>query len=156
LRIDTTESPALHRISPVEQPQFVPFILSRPEIGELIRYLRCRYDWVVVDTPSITSAKDSIILASLVDAVFLVVRHSFIDKRIVQSSMASLSQTNPKHFSKIINDFGTNLPGMNSGCYVKKEFSTTDRSRGILEPLQVTIPGGIRRMYTSKGRPNIL
>ena len=51
LRLEATESRTLHVIVPVTLPQNPPFILSQPEIRELIEFLRGRYDWVLVDAP---------------------------------------------------------------------------------------------------------
>jgi Mrp family chromosome partitioning ATPase len=106
MRLETTDCPWLHMIVPAEAAQFLPFILGQPEIDKLIRYLRCRYDWVIIDTPSITSARDPIIVASLIDAVLFVIKHDFVGKKIVRNSIAALNQANAKIIGTVINDFG--------------------------------------------------
>ena len=108
LCLQTTDCRSLHIIVPAEAPQGLPYIFSHPEIEELIRYLRSHYQWVLIDTPPMTSAKDALILASMVDAVLFVIKDDFVDKKIVKSSMAALDGVHAKILGAVINDFGLN------------------------------------------------
>ena len=49
-------------------------ILSSPAAGQLLQRLRSEFDYVLVDSPPLLSVADSRILATLTDAVVMVVR----------------------------------------------------------------------------------
>jgi capsular exopolysaccharide synthesis family protein len=104
LRLETSDCSTLHFIVPVTLPQNPPFLLSQPEIRELLEYLRKRYDWVLIDTPPIGSVTDPIIIASMVDAVLFVIKHNFVDKRIVKNSIAALVKVNANPMGAVLND----------------------------------------------------
>jgi hypothetical protein len=106
LRLKTADSSALHMIVPAEGSEYLPCIFNREEIDRLLRYLRSRYEWVIIDTPPITSATDSLILAPLVDAVLFVIKRNLINKKIVRGSLATLQEINAKIACTVINDFG--------------------------------------------------
>jgi len=71
-----------------------------------MRYLRSRYDRVLIDTPPITSVSDPIVIASLADAVLFVLRQDFAAKKIVSNSIAALNRANMKPVINVVNDFG--------------------------------------------------
>ncbi|HYK88646.1 MAG TPA: polysaccharide biosynthesis tyrosine autokinase [Acidobacteriota bacterium] len=104
LRLETTDEPALHVVVPVDLPQQPPFILSQPGIRELIEYLRSRYDWVVIDTPPVTSVTDAVIVASFVDTVLFIIKHNFVDKRIAKSALAAVTKVNSNVMGAVLND----------------------------------------------------
>jgi len=104
LRLESTETRTLHLIVPATLPQHPPFILSQPEIRELVEYLRTRYDWVLVDAPPVTSVTDPVIIASLVDTILFVIKHNYVDKRIVKNSLAALSKVNANVMGAVLND----------------------------------------------------
>jgi succinoglycan biosynthesis transport protein ExoP len=104
MRMETTATPLLHLLAPASLPDNPPFLLSQPAIRELIQYLRDRYDWVLIDTPPVTSVTDAVILASQVDTVLFVVKHNFVDKRIVRNSLMSLKNVDASIMGAILND----------------------------------------------------
>lgn len=103
LRLETTDCPALHMIMP---DQLQLSYLGRREITGLIRHLHSRFEWVIFDAPPVTSTKEAIKIASLVDAVLFVIKQSFVDKKIVKSSIATLNGVNATIIGTVINDFG--------------------------------------------------
>jgi capsular exopolysaccharide synthesis family protein len=104
LRLQTTETPALHLIAPVKLPAQAPYVLSQPEIKDLIDFLKTRYDWVVIDTPPVSCVTDPVIIAPHVDAILIVIKHNFVDKTIVRSCLAALGKVNPRIMGAVLND----------------------------------------------------
>jgi polysaccharide biosynthesis transport protein len=104
LQLEPTEIKSLHLVAPNTLPQNPPFLLSQPPIKELIEYFRSQYEWVLIDTPPVTSVTDPVIVASLVDTILFVVKYNFVDKRIVRNSLASLLKVKANVMGAVLND----------------------------------------------------
>jgi polysaccharide biosynthesis transport protein len=104
LRLEPTDIKSLHIVVPNVLPQNPPFLLSQPPIKEMIEYLRSQYDWVLIDTPPVTSVTDPVILASLVDTILFVVKYNFVDKRVIRNSLASLLKVKANVMGAVLND----------------------------------------------------
>jgi hypothetical protein len=73
-----------------------------------------------------------------------VVKRSFMDKRIVKSSMAAVDQTKPKLLGRVINDFGQNPEIMNPGPTINNRTTAAFAFDRIDHPLRLGIP---RQVY---------
>jgi capsular exopolysaccharide synthesis family protein len=104
LRLQTTDTPTLQMIVPAKLPEQAPYVLSQPEMKELIDFLKTRYDWVVIDTPPVGSVTDPVIIAPMVDTILIVIKHNFVDKKIARSCVAALSKVNPRIMGAVLND----------------------------------------------------
>jgi polysaccharide biosynthesis transport protein len=104
LQLEPTDIKPLHLVVANTLPQNPPFLLSQPPIKELIEYFRSQYDWVLIDTPPVTSVTDPVIIASLVDTILFVVKYNFVDKRIVRNSLASLLKVKANIMGAVLND----------------------------------------------------
>jgi polysaccharide biosynthesis transport protein len=102
--METTTTPLLHLLAPASLPENPPFLLSQDSIRELIQVLRDRYDWVLIDSPPVTSVTDAVILSSQVDSVLFVIKHNFVDKRIVRNSIKALTNVDAQIMGAILND----------------------------------------------------
>lgn len=130
LSLETTDCKTLHLIVPVTLPQNPPFLLSQPEIREMLQYLRDRYDWILVDTPPVTTVTDPVIIASQVDTVLLVIKHNFVDRKIVKNSVAALAKVNANLMGAILNDL--DLKKMSYYAYqgYYRYYSDSDEKQG--------------------------
>ncbi len=104
LRLETTDTRTLHLVVPAALPKHPPFVLSQPEVREMVEYLRTRYDWVLVDAPPVASVTDPVIIASFVDTILFVIKHNFVDKRVVRTALASISKVNADIMGAVLND----------------------------------------------------
>jgi capsular exopolysaccharide synthesis family protein len=104
LRTETTSTPLLHLLVPASLPDNPPFLLSLPAIRELIQVLRERYQWVLIDTPPVALVTDAVILASQVDSVLFVIKHDYVDRRIVKDSIAALTNVGARIKGAVLND----------------------------------------------------
>ncbi|AFZ48112.1 lipopolysaccharide biosynthesis protein [Cyanobacterium stanieri PCC 7202] len=67
--------PEIPNFSVVPSPGFqqqAPAILESSEIKSFLRYARAQYDFVVIDTPSLSSCNDALLLEPFVDGIVLV------------------------------------------------------------------------------------
>ena len=104
LRLETTDTRTLHLIVPATLPKHPPFVLSQPEVREMVEYLRTRYDWVLIDTPPVASVTDPVIIASFVDTILFVIKHNFVDKRVVRTALGFLTKVNADIMGAVLND----------------------------------------------------
>lgn len=65
-------------------------VLSSPKIAELLNILRKQFDMVIVDSPPVMMASDSIVMAAQVDMTVLVVRSGKTSRDVVQYSLNQL------------------------------------------------------------------
>ena len=74
-------------------------LLSSDRMASLIRETRAKYDFVIVDSPTLLRIADSRILATHVEAVVLVVKSGGTPKSTVKQAQASLRAVSTKvHF----------------------------------------------------------
>jgi len=104
LRVEQTQLPSLHLTVAESLPQNPPYLLSQPSLRDFISYLSDRYDWVLIDTPPVTSVTDPVIIAALVDTILFVIKYNFVDKRIVRNSLSALAKTHANIMGAVLND----------------------------------------------------
>src|SRR5262249_39186738 len=76
-------------------PPNPPDIFGSDRFLHLLTEIRSHFDWVFIDSPPVASLTDSILLASMVDLVALVIRHNQTDKDLVRRCVTSLRNVNP-------------------------------------------------------------
>jgi capsular exopolysaccharide synthesis family protein len=69
-------------------------LLASERFGELLRELESKYDFVIVDSPPILPVTDSVILASRVQSVLMVVRGGVTPRDVVKMAKKKLSSSN--------------------------------------------------------------
>ncbi len=86
-------------------------ILSSPTAGELLRQLRSDFDYVLVDSPPVLSVTDARILATLTDAVVLVVRAYHTPYDVVRRARAVLYSAGARILGVALNDVDIHRDG---------------------------------------------
>jgi capsular exopolysaccharide synthesis family protein len=104
LRLEKTDLATLHLTVPDSLPDNPPYLLSQTDVRDFISHLSSRYDWVLIDTPPVTSVTDPVIIAALADTILFVVKHNFVDKRIVRNSLSALGKTHANIMGAVLND----------------------------------------------------
>ena len=104
LRLEKSDFETLHLTVADSLPDNPPYLLSQQEIRDFISHLRMRYDWVLIDTPPVTSVTDAVIIAGLADTILFVIKHNFVDKRVVRNSISALAKTQSDIMGAVLND----------------------------------------------------
>jgi len=73
-----------------------PIVARSAELRGLIQYLSRRYDHIILDVPAILATSDSVALASLADACFLVVRQGVTPVNMVRQALDNISHLDIK------------------------------------------------------------
>lgn len=84
-----------------------PDFLGSHRYAAFLKDVAKRYDYVVIDTPPVGTFVDGAIVASLVDATFLVIRQNFTKRNIVQQAVEQLKTAGAHLKGVIMNDCDT-------------------------------------------------
>jgi capsular exopolysaccharide synthesis family protein len=83
-------------------------VLSTERTMELIEWARANYERIILDSPPIGVASDSIVLGTLADGVVLVGRYNQSRKHALKSASRRLSDSNANLLGIVINDVPLN------------------------------------------------
>jgi capsular exopolysaccharide synthesis family protein len=78
-------------------------ILLGSQVNELLRDLAAQYDYVIIDSPPVLATDDAMGLATKVDGVFMVVRASYTDSRMVWDALDRLNKRHVKILGLVYN-----------------------------------------------------
>ncbi len=82
-------------------------IIGSKELDELLNMLRYNFDYIIIDTPPISSVTDSIVLANKVDAAILVIRAGKTHASVVKRAKEQLSQSKAMILGVVLNGLKT-------------------------------------------------
>ncbi len=79
-------------------------LVGSESMRRLLRALRDRYDFILIDTPPIMAVADGLLLARLVDSVIMIVRHDFTPRRVALEARAKLARIRARVIGCVINE----------------------------------------------------
>lgn len=79
--------------------------LSERFVEDWFEQFRSVFRWIIVDSPSLASVSDGLILSSYVEGVVFVVRADRTDKRLARQCVRNLQRVNPHVIGAVLNDF---------------------------------------------------
>jgi polysaccharide biosynthesis transport protein len=95
--------PNLYAITSGPLPPNPPDIFGSDRFTQLLEDLKVNFDWVFIDSPPVASLTDSVLLASMVDMVAIVIRHNQTDKELVRRCIATVRNVNPNIIGAVLN-----------------------------------------------------
>jgi succinoglycan biosynthesis transport protein ExoP len=78
-------------------------LLNLDRFRELLKDLRKQFDWVLLDSPPVSSVSDAVVLASLAEMVLVVIRHDQTDKDVVRRGLSRLRGAGAKVIGAVLN-----------------------------------------------------
>ena len=78
-------------------------LLSSNLFKLLIKSLKERYDYIIIDTPPVTVATDAVVVGRIVDGVVLVVRNDFVKRNSVQRAKMELERNGARIIGVVLN-----------------------------------------------------
>jgi len=78
-------------------------LIESHRLGELVRLLRERYEYVLLDSPPAGGLVDASLLAGLVDGVLLVVEPRRFDWRVLRSTVRQLERSGARLYGVVLN-----------------------------------------------------
>lgn len=78
-------------------------LLGSPKMKVLVETLSANFDYVVIDSPPVSSFADSLILSALVEGVIIVVKAGVTSREMAQSTKAHLQSVGAKILGVVVN-----------------------------------------------------
>lgn len=109
-------------------------LLESNEMKELLKELRSRYDYVIIDTPPVLLISDALALATETDGTILVCRHqvSFISD--VSRALNTLEFSKANVLGIVVNDYKEQQRANYYGSYKKYYYYNYNYSYGSTDP----------------------
>jgi capsular exopolysaccharide synthesis family protein len=101
--VRTTDQANLFVLTAGPLPPNPPALLARRAMGDLLRELRERFEWVLIDSPPLASVTDALLLARQADVTVMVVQHNKVDKKVVKRSVNALRKATPNVLGVVLN-----------------------------------------------------
>lgn len=79
-------------------------LASSEKARKMIATLKKQYDYIIVDTAPIGTVSDAYVIASIADAILLLVRHNHSERRIIRTTLSDLSASGIKSPNILLND----------------------------------------------------
>ncbi len=104
------EVPGLDALASGPVPPFPTEMISSQTMVDLLRHAGGIYEYIVLDSPPILSVTDGVLLARMVDAVILVVRHGKSSKNVVRRGRDLLVRSGAPMAGIVLNAVDLNAP----------------------------------------------
>ncbi len=98
---------------------------------DFIKYLKSKYDFVIVDTPPIGVVSDAYTLASSADVILMMVRHDHTKKNVLAATLTEMQTMGIKSPSILVNDVKSNVNSYRYAYKYKYDYKTTDNNNSI-------------------------
>ncbi len=102
--IQPTNIPNLYVVPTGPLPPNPPEFITRKSFEELIKKLKEKYNWIILDSPPVLSVTDPILLSVLADMTIVVIRYNEIDRKLIKQCINSLKRTGANVIGTVIND----------------------------------------------------
>jgi capsular exopolysaccharide synthesis family protein len=88
--VRSTDIPTLKVLACGAIPPNPPELIGSTKFRDLLDTLKRAYDWVLVDSPPVSTLADSVVLASMADMMILVIKHNQNDRDLIRRSLKRL------------------------------------------------------------------
>jgi capsular exopolysaccharide synthesis family protein len=96
-------------------PPFPAELLGSRRMQALLVQWRCEYDFIVLDGPPVLPVTDAVVLAQQCDAVLMVARHGYTEKKAIHRGYQAISRQLPRHV--VLGTVLNAVPGRSSDFY---------------------------------------
>lgn len=118
-------------------------ILVSPRLTRMFGLLSEAYDWVLVDSPPVTSMSDAVLLADRVDGVVFVTKYDHVDRRTAARALAALDSVGARVLGVVLNAVDASKPGYKDYFYGRYAYyGEARRRKGEEERVLHPVSGG--------------
>ena len=86
-------------------------LILLPKLGEVLEYLKTKYDYIIIDTPPIGLVTDALEILKISDYPIYILRAAYSNRSFVHTINRTITESKVKNLSVIINDFGRGASG---------------------------------------------
>lgn len=105
-------------------------LLGNDKFAELVKTVRERYDYVIIDTPPLGSIIDSAIVASLCDGVIMVIRSGQVSYKFARTVVEQLEKSKCRILGTVLNGYDTGESGRYRKYYRNYYYYYSDEPDG--------------------------
>jgi len=98
------DQPNLDIITSGPLPPNPPEVFGKASFKRMLEDARSQYDWILIDTPPVTSVTDAVICARLTDLVLLVIRYGTVKRTVIANALRQLARTDVRVAGATLND----------------------------------------------------
>lgn len=102
--------PALHLLPSGSVPPLPADLLASDQMRNLVKELRGRYDYVLLDTPPVLSVTDPLLVSSLADGIVLVIRQGSCTRAMLARAAELFREVGTKLYGFALNGVDASLP----------------------------------------------
>lgn len=99
-RVDTAEFDVIFAD---KSPKITADIFASQKFADLIREVRQRYDFIVIDTPPVLALTDVRVISGHTDMLLFSVTYKRTKRRLVRAGLSALAMTKPKRIAMVFN-----------------------------------------------------
>lgn len=99
-RVDTAEFDVIFAD---KSPKITADIFASQKFADLIREVRSRYDFIVIDTPPVLALTDVRVISGHTDMLLFSVSYKRTKRRLVRAGLSALAMTKPKRIAMVFN-----------------------------------------------------
>ena len=103
------------------------------KVKDMIKYLKGKYDYIIIDSPPIGVVSDIYSVASSADAILMMVRHDYTKKNVLASTLMEMQTIGIKSPSILVNDVKSRGQSYRYAYKYKYDYSQTDSKKSILK-----------------------
>ncbi len=101
--VQATDVPTLRVFACGPIPPNPPELIGSPKFRNLLQSLKSSYDWVVIDSPPVSTLADSVVLASMADMMIMVIKHNQNDRELIRRSLKRLRDIDVRVSGAVLN-----------------------------------------------------
>lgn len=101
--IQAADTPNLHVMTCGPIPPNPPGLIGLAKFRDALAELKRAYDWVVLDSPPIATLADSVVLASMVDMLVMIIKHNENDRDLIRRSVKRLRDIRANVVGAVLN-----------------------------------------------------
>ena len=101
--VQATDIPTLRLFACGPIPPNPPELVGLKKFRDLLTTLKREYDWVVIDTPPVSTLADSVVLASMADMMAMVIKHNQNDRDLIRRSLKRLRDIDVPIIGAVLN-----------------------------------------------------
>ena len=99
-RVDTAEFDVIFAD---KSPKITADIFASQKFADLIREVRSRYDFIIIDTPPVLALTDIRVISGHTDMLLFSVTYKRTKRRLVRAGLSALAMTKPKRIAMVFN-----------------------------------------------------
>lgn len=101
--LQATDVPTLHAMTCGPIPPNPPDLVGSKKFRDLLLHFKRTHDWVLIDSPPVSSLADSVVLASLADMMAMVIKHNQNDRDLIRRSLKRLRDIDVEIVGAVLN-----------------------------------------------------